>query len=125
MPKKLPNPIPDTLITYDGRTQKLKHWAKDLGLDYHLLYMRYKRGDRDEQLLRPYHKPVTAPDPANIYLTFNNRTRSLAQWSRIYRASILGVMRRYESGVTDFYELFDIKFDLPTMPPISNTTTRT
>ena len=110
MPKKSPEPIADALITYDNTTQKLKHWARDLGLNYHLLCMRYKRGDRGEHLLRLSQKPKRIADPAEIYLSFNHKTRSLAQWAVIYRVSIIKVMRRYESGVTDFYELFGIRW---------------
>lgn len=108
MPKKTPNPIPDTLITYNGQTQKLKHWAQDLNINYHTLYARYQRGDRGEHLLR--RKQEQTLNPRNIYLAHNTKTRSIADWARIYKVGIIGVMRRYEAGVTDFYELFDIKW---------------
>lgn len=37
----------------DGRTQNLAEWAAELGLPYHILYARYKRGDRNPELFRP------------------------------------------------------------------------
>ena len=106
MPKKTPNPIPDTLITHHNITQKLKHWATDLNINYHTLYARYQRGDRGEHLLRT--KQQVTPNPHTIYLTFNRKTRSIFEWSRIYRTSILGVMQRYDAGERDFYKLFNL-----------------
>ena len=33
-------------ITYQGKTHTLTEWSKILGIDYHALRMRYKRGHR-------------------------------------------------------------------------------
>lgn len=39
-------------ITYREKTQSLKRWSVELGLNYGTLYSRYKRGDRGNALFR-------------------------------------------------------------------------
>lgn len=121
MPKKSQNPIPDTLVTYNGVTQKLKHWIKELGLNRHTIYSRYERGDRGSRLLRPVEYYLSNP-AYEITVTFNGKTRTLAQWAILRRVNVIPAVKRWQAGERDFYKLFGIKFDIPT---ISNTTTRT
>jgi hypothetical protein len=40
-------------ITHLGKTQSLKRWATELGLNYGTVYGRYQRGDTGEKLFRP------------------------------------------------------------------------
>ncbi|MNY34718.1 hypothetical protein D3C86_1690830 [compost metagenome] len=43
----------DTLrVEQEGRTQSLAEWAAELQLPYHVLYQRYKRGERPPELFR-------------------------------------------------------------------------
>lgn len=109
MPKKSPNPIADALITHHGHTQKLKHWAKDLHLNYHLLKMRYKRGERGEHLLRDGTN--RNPTPQTVTLRFNGKIKTVYEWSRIYRVGFDTIMRRYLAGERDFCTLMGITWD--------------
>jgi len=120
MPKKSPNPIADALITHRGQTQKLKHWATDLGLSYQLLKTRYRRGDRGDYLLRKLSKP--AQTPHNTLIEHNGKVRSVYEWSRIFNIGFDSIMQKLNAGEQDFYNLMGIEWE-PIELPITNTTT--
>ena len=106
------NDIAHTLITAHGKTQTLKKWALELRINYSVLKMRYIRGDRGDHLLRPYlahSRPTTkTPDsPHNIYLTHQNKTRSLFEWSRALGVGFVTTYTRYMQGERDFNKLFN------------------
>jgi len=42
----------ETLILYNGMTKNIGEWASYLGINKTAFYDRYKRGDRDEKLMR-------------------------------------------------------------------------
>lgn len=43
-------------VTYNGRTQSLRAWAKEVGISYDTLRMRYERGWRDSALFTPINE---------------------------------------------------------------------
>ena len=52
-------------LTYQGKTQSMSEWAKELRLSRNTLYSRYKNGWEDEEILT---KPVDSKHRPKKYL---------------------------------------------------------
>lgn len=64
-------------FTYEGKTQCLKMWAKELNIPYAKLYARIYK------LNWPTRKAFETPGNSNIHLiTYKNKTQSLKEWSK-------------------------------------------
>jgi len=64
-------------FTYNGETKILKHWADDLGQDYHTLYRRVITLGWDIE--RAFKEVTRAPV---MLLTYKGETKPIKQWSR-------------------------------------------
>jgi len=87
---------------------QLRHWADKLYIPYPTLRMRYVRGIRPPELLRPLRQPVSLPiqTPHQIYLTHNMKTHSLYEWSRLLNTGFSIAHARYLRGERDFAKLW-------------------
>lgn len=69
------------LVTYNGKTQTLKKWSEELGLDYSALLARinkYKWG-----IKRTLETDVIKSTKSyRHFVTFNGKTQSIADWAR-------------------------------------------
>jgi len=66
-----------TYITYNGKTQNIKEWAKDIGISDASLRGRLKRGWTIEKALTS--GPITKFAEKSI--TFNGKTQNLKKWA--------------------------------------------
>lgn len=55
-------------IKYNGVTHTLSEWSKVLGINYHVLRMRYKRGHRGESLFSKPQQLRTTIEQINLYI---------------------------------------------------------
>ena len=79
-------------LTYNGKTQNISSWAKELGLPYTLLQARKKRGWDDVRILSA---PATMPCFARgKRLTFCGITKSGSGWARKLGISVSAIHRR-------------------------------
>lgn len=61
-------------LTYDGKTQTISQWAKELNVNESTLRNRMQRGWSDEEI-------ILKSIQSTHYITFNNETKSLRQWA--------------------------------------------
>lgn len=69
-------------LTYDGRTQTMAAWAREMGISANTLLRRLQRGWGVERALT--EKPVTRGRRLNVkrQITHEGRTLCLAEWAR-------------------------------------------
>ena len=69
-------------VTYQGRTQTISEWARELGVSYGLLYTRLSSGwSVEEAMTLPLQTVRRSPDPQ---ITHAGRTQALSEWAREY-----------------------------------------
>jgi hypothetical protein len=65
------------LITYNGKTQNLKQWCNELGLDYKKTHNRIVR---EKWSVKKAFE--CKENPYINYITYNGKTQSVAEWAR-------------------------------------------
>lgn len=70
-------------LTYDGRTQTLKEWAEEVGMQRGTLAFRIKSGWSTERALtQPVVKTNPPINPHAVKLTYDGRTLRVSEWSK-------------------------------------------
>jgi hypothetical protein len=82
-------------LEFQGKTQALALWAKELGLDVHLLQNRLKLGWTVE---RAFTTPVDRRFGHLSLHTFQGKTQSLSAWSRELKINRATLEKRLRSG---------------------------
>lgn len=63
-------------LTYNGKTQNVSQWARELKIPVYTLYQRISKGWTDEETLS-----IPRKEPLRI-LTYNGKTQSMVDWAR-------------------------------------------
>mgnify|MGYP006278548011 CR=1 FL=1 len=97
-------------ITYQGKTQSLKTWAKDLGLDYGTIFSRFHRG---WELKDVFAIPVT---PKTDTIPLNGTAISFADAIKLlgisHQALYKSAKRRNLSPAEEIQRRFSLQPDL-------------
>jgi hypothetical protein len=72
------------LVTYQGKTQTLAEWSRELGIEYAPLHNRFR--ERGWTAEAAFTRPV-AFKSSRQPLTYDGRTQSLDAWARELRVS--------------------------------------
>jgi hypothetical protein len=90
-------------ITYQGRTQTMADWARELGINYEALHRRLKTGWTVEQAFTRERycgrRGWGAFSPARR-IEFNGRTHTIAEWARAMGIGFKAFHMRLSKGWT-------------------------
>lgn len=80
-------------ITFNGKTQTLLDWAKELNIDSKLLRRRYEDGFNLEEIFSQEHI-----DRNSQILSFNGEEHSIVEWAKITGISVNTLYTRHRRG---------------------------
>ena len=86
-------------ISYQGRTQNLGQWAKELGLSHATLVLRLKQGRPLAQVLARGRLPFTTPSRRGMLAAFGE-TRQLLEWCSITGLKPTTIRERLRRGAS-------------------------
>lgn len=78
------------LITWNGKTQNLVTWCKELNIPYYLIYHRLKR---NWSVDRAFTEPVNKN--SGKLITWSGKTQNLAAWAKELNISEKNLRRRF------------------------------
>jgi hypothetical protein len=79
-------------ITYNGETHTISQWAKLLGANRQVIYIRYRNGYTPKECLYGKQRKDT------LYMTYRGETRPVAEWCRIMNVPYQLVVNRCRIG---------------------------
>ncbi len=86
-------------ITYKGETKIMKEWAKELGIDYHVIQSRITKLGWSVE--KAFETPVNQLGKTHVRLvSHNGKTQSIAEWSRELGVNYKTLHRNINSGKT-------------------------
>ncbi len=81
-------------ITIDGRTQSAHAWAREAGLEYTIVWQRWRKGVRGSELVAPSKR-------SRLEITIDGRTQSAAAWALEAGLDRKLLCSRWHHGVRD------------------------
>jgi len=67
----------NAMVSYEGKTQSLAEWARELDLPYRVVKSRYAKGRKPPELF----SKERLPSPTKYIFTYKGKTQSLAAWA--------------------------------------------
>lgn len=110
-PKPKPKPAPKAkprtaqMLTHNGQTRSIYHWASIIGVSHMTIHMRLRKGWSIEAALTPKPKREPKPKPKTsrrtfVTLTYQGQTLKLAEWAKIVGVSLPTLCQRRKHGWT-------------------------
>lgn len=97
-------------ITFNGKTQPLSAWCKELGLSKYAIASRLHKGwSETDALSIPVRQPGDAP------LTHNGKTKTLSEWAKLTGLSVEVIQHRVRRGWSPMRVLTQPKRNPPLM----------
>ena len=88
-------------IEYDGRTQSIAAWARELGIPRATLQFRYSRGWTTAEVINGRPKKLRTSGRKNgVDIEYDGRTQSIAAWARELGIPEATLRRRHRQGWT-------------------------
>ena len=91
-------------LTYNGKTQIISDWARELNIESSTIGYRHRRGWSDEECL--FGKKIHKDKKNSVYLTYQGETLNMYQWAKKLNVKYKNIMIRHQRGWPDEECLF-------------------
>jgi hypothetical protein len=85
-------------IEFNGRSQSVAAWGRELGISRHVIEDRLRRGWSVERALtEPLNAPNNPPHTPRM-IEHNGRSQSIAEWANEFGIEYINLLRRLNAG---------------------------